>query len=186
MWILFPGYTSNIIMESVTAPYDIQSVSIHSVQASSRQFTLKCVQSEQCIAIQLRKGGDGLGVSVMCRSKVRWDNIFKMVSNFLNSFLTSSADQCFFLLSFVDDDLHVQLFEIISPTSIRPVGYDYWTPTLPVGGGGVKLLNHFVTKFIILIFLLMIYTYKLFKAFPPYFTGSSLAFVNKAQWLIAY
>ncbi len=33
----------------------------------------------------------------------------------------------------------------------------------------------------------MIYTYKLFKAFPPYFTGSDicLAFVNKAQWLNA-
>ncbi len=31
--------------------------------------------------------------------------------------------------------------------------------------------------------VLMIYTYKLFKAFPPYFTGSDicLAFVNKAQ-----
>ncbi len=26
----------------------------------------------------------------------------------------------------------------------------------------------------------MIYNYKLFKAFPLYFTGSSLAFVNKA------
>ncbi len=32
----------------------------------------------------------------------------------------------------------------------------------------------------------MIYTYKLSKAFPPYLTGLSLAFVNNAQWRIAY
>ncbi len=43
----------------------------------------------------------------------------------------------------------------------------------------IKCFNK-VGKFFILIFWGMIYTYKLFKAFPPYFTGSSLAFVNKA------
>ncbi len=52
------------------------------------------------------------------------------------------------------------------------------------GGGTIytcKLLKLFTSKQPSVVFVfLMIYTYKLFKAFPPYFTGWSLTFVSKA------
>ncbi len=48
----------------------------------------------------------------------------RMCFELFECFLTSSADQCVWVFSlFVVDDLHLQIIEIISPQSIRPVGY---------------------------------------------------------------
>ncbi len=95
-------------------------------------------------------------------------------------FLTSSADYVF-----VVDNLHLQIIEIIYPTKHPTsrlyliIGPLHCRRGIILSHNEIKCSNE--SRNIFHFLFLMIYTYKLFKAFPPYLAGSSLPFVNNAK-----
>ncbi len=136
-----------------------------------------------CYATQLPGGEEGIFLNSEF-DLFSFDDLHLQINASISpkaSVENSSAQWTFFVVVVVD--LHLQIIEIISPTKHQTSRLYLNIGPLNFGRGGEIILLHNETKcfnkartFIISFFFVswIIYTCKLFKAFPPYFTPSDI------------